>query len=232
MPQIVPSLWFDRNADEAVRYCADAFGAAGIAVHERSRLHYPEEGLPQFQEDFAGEVLTVGFEIAGQRFVGINAGPEVRPTPAISFFVNFDPLEFEDARDALDALHARLVDGGAELMLLGEYDFSPHYAWAVDRWTGALPDSRVGVRVDCTAEMAAAAGECSVVEGAVLYCDFQLDGQWFAAMDSGAPQGFTFTEACRSSSMQPTRTRSTAAGRRCRGCRRPRCAVGARTSSG
>lgn len=234
MPQIVPSLWFDRNADEAVGYYADAFGAAGIAVRERGRMRYPEEGLPEFQQDFAGEVLTVDFDIADQRFVGINAGPEVRPTPAVSFFVNFDPLVFEDARGALDALHARLVAGGAELMPLGEYDFSPHYAWivdrygfswqlmltnpdgeprptivpcflfgaaaqnrageAIDRWLGVFPDSRIGNRVDCTAEMAAAAGDGSVVEGSVLFCDFQLDGQWFVAMDSSAPQEFTFTE--------------------------------------
>ena len=133
-PQIIPSLWFDRTAAEAIEFYREAFGAAGIPVRERHREHYPTRDLPEFQREFAGEVLGIDFEIADRRFIAINAGSEFRPTPAISFFVNFDPLVFDDARGALDALHARLVDGGLERMPLGEYGFSPHYAWVEDRY--------------------------------------------------------------------------------------------------
>lgn len=224
---IIPNLWFDRTASEAVDFYRDAFGAAGIDVHVRSTLRYPDR-VPEWQRDFAGEVLTIDFEIGGLRLLAINAGDEFRPNPAISFFVNFDPLRFQDARGALDALHARLVDGGAELMPLGEHDFSPHYAWVVDRygvswqcmrtdpageprptivpsflfggaaqnradqavarWLTVFPDSRIGNRIDY------AEGNGTVVHGSILFCDFQLAGQWFAAMDSAAPQPFTFTE--------------------------------------
>ena len=232
-PQIIPNLWFDRRAAEAVDHYREAFGAAGIELRELDRQFYPEKGLPEFQRPFAGEVLVIDFELGGQRFFAINAGDEFRPNPTISFFVNFDPTVFDDPRAALDALHARLVEGGAELMPLGEYDFSPHYAWvadrygvnwqlmltdaagdprptiipsflfggraqnrageAVDRWLSVFPDSRPGLRVEYTAEMAAA-GDGTVVPGSILFSDFQLGEQWFVAMDSGAPQPFDFAE--------------------------------------
>lgn len=86
--QIVPNLWFNRNAEEAVDYY--------ISVFENSRVikkeYYPkeDEALLDFQKDFAGKVLTVDFELNGQRFVAINAGSEFTLSEAVSFMVPCD----------------------------------------------------------------------------------------------------------------------------------------------
>ena len=81
---VTPCLWFDTNAEEAANYYCGVF--------ENSRIvrttNYPTEGLADFQKDFAGKVLTVEFELAGQRFVGLNGGPLFKFSEAVSFMVN------------------------------------------------------------------------------------------------------------------------------------------------
>ncbi len=52
-----------------------------------STSYYPETGLADFQKSFAGKVLTIEFELNGQRFVAINAGDEFSFTEAVSFAV-------------------------------------------------------------------------------------------------------------------------------------------------
>jgi predicted 3-demethylubiquinone-9 3-methyltransferase (glyoxalase superfamily) len=84
-PQLItPCLWFDTNAEEAANYYCEVF--------ENSRIlrttYYPTEGLADFQKDFAGKVLTVEFELNGQRFLGLNGGPLFKFTEAVSFMVN------------------------------------------------------------------------------------------------------------------------------------------------
>lgn len=52
--------------------------------------YYPnsaEDGLAEFQGDFAGKVLTIEFELLGMRFIGINAGPMFKFTEAISLMI-------------------------------------------------------------------------------------------------------------------------------------------------
>jgi predicted 3-demethylubiquinone-9 3-methyltransferase (glyoxalase superfamily) len=85
--KITPNLWFDGNAKEAVDYYVSVFSDSKIL----STQHYPgskEEGLADFQKDMAGKVLVVNFELAGQRFVAINAGPEFKFSEAISFSIS------------------------------------------------------------------------------------------------------------------------------------------------
>lgn len=130
MQRIVPSIWFDHNAAEAAEFYTTVFPDARVV----QTAHYPTEGLLDFQQEFAGEVLTVEWEIAGYRFIGINAGPEFRPNPSISFFVNFDPSIDPDARAHLDELWAALSEGATTLMPLQAYPFSPHYGWIQDRY--------------------------------------------------------------------------------------------------
>lgn len=130
MQRIVPSLWFDHTAAQAAEFYLSVFPGGRILDTQ----HYPAAGLPDFQQEFAGEVLSVDFEIAGTRFVGINAGPTFRPNPAISFMVNFDPSRDPAAREHLDAVWARLSEGGTELMALDAYDFSARYGWLQDRY--------------------------------------------------------------------------------------------------
>lgn len=130
MQKIVPSLWFDHVAADAARFYAEAI--PGTTVTDTQ--YYPLEGLLDFQREFAGKELTVEFEVQGYRFVAINAGPEFRVNPSVSFMLNFDPSRDERAREHLDEVWAALSDGGTELMPLGEYEFSPHYGWIQDRY--------------------------------------------------------------------------------------------------
>lgn len=84
MPQkITPSLWFDGNAKEAVDFYVSVFPDSNVLATS----YYPTENLLDFQKDMAGKVLTVDYELAGERFTAINAGPQFKFTEAISFVV-------------------------------------------------------------------------------------------------------------------------------------------------
>ena len=133
MQRITPNLWFDGDAKEAVDFYTSAFPDSRI----NATMNYPnstEEGLKKKKKDLAGKVLTVDFTLGGTNFVAINGGPEFKPTPSSSFFVNFDPSRMDDAREQLDALWEKLIDGGTALMPLQEYPFSKHYGWVQDRY--------------------------------------------------------------------------------------------------
>lgn len=131
--KITPNLWFSGNAEEAVRFYTSVFPGSSV----RSTEYYPktsEEGLADFQKDMAGEILTIEFNLAGHNFVAINAGPDFKPTQAQSFMVNFDPSRDDKAREHLDQVWEKLMDGGTALMPLQKYDFSEHYGWVQDRY--------------------------------------------------------------------------------------------------
>jgi predicted 3-demethylubiquinone-9 3-methyltransferase (glyoxalase superfamily) len=81
--KITPNLWFDGNAQEAIDYYLSVFPDSKI-IHTS---HYPTEGLADFQKDMAGKVLAIDYELAGQRFTAINAGPEFKFNEAVSFSV-------------------------------------------------------------------------------------------------------------------------------------------------
>lgn len=86
MQKITPNLWYDGDAKEAVDFYLSIFPEGKIV----STSNYPnsaEEGLADFQLNLAGKVLTVDFELFGQRFTAINAGPEFKFNEAISFSV-------------------------------------------------------------------------------------------------------------------------------------------------
>ena len=70
------------------------------------------------------------FRLAGRELVAMDSSaPHAFTfTPAISLFVDFD------APDELDRVFAGLAEGGAVLMPLGAYDFSPRFAWVNDRF--------------------------------------------------------------------------------------------------
>ena len=96
---ITPNLWFDTEAEEA----ADFY----ISVFKNSRVvnvaHYPEDAPRE-----AGMVMTVEFELDGQRFVGINGGPEFKFDEAVSFQVDCQDQE------EVDYYWERLSEGGEE----------------------------------------------------------------------------------------------------------------------
>ncbi|MGA9371156.1 MAG: VOC family protein [Solirubrobacterales bacterium] len=100
MQKIVPNLWFDTEAEEAANFY--------LSVFESSRIlkiaHY-NEAVPAK----AGQVMTVEWEIAGQRFIGINGGPQFQFDEAVSFQVSCDDQE------EIDYYWERLAaDGGKE----------------------------------------------------------------------------------------------------------------------
>jgi predicted 3-demethylubiquinone-9 3-methyltransferase (glyoxalase superfamily) len=83
---IVPNLWFDGNAKEAVDFYLQVFKDG----KQLSTTYYPkskEEGLADFQMDLAGKELTVGFELRGQRFLAINADSTFKFNESVSFAV-------------------------------------------------------------------------------------------------------------------------------------------------
>jgi predicted 3-demethylubiquinone-9 3-methyltransferase (glyoxalase superfamily) len=84
MQKIVPNLWFAGNASEAVAFYTSVFKDGTVIT----TTYYPEKGLADFQKDLAGKVLTIEFELQGQRFVAINAGDEFKFTEAVSFAVS------------------------------------------------------------------------------------------------------------------------------------------------
>jgi predicted 3-demethylubiquinone-9 3-methyltransferase (glyoxalase superfamily) len=229
--RIVPSLWFDHTGREAVDFYLSAFPDAA----ELSVMRYPTQDLPDFQTDFAGDVLEIRFRLADLELSAINAGSEFRPNPSISFLANFDPSRDDAATTHLDELWASLTEGGEVRMELGAYPFSPHYGWVEDRYgvnwqlmltnphgdprpviTPSLMfpfgDTRASQAADLyTGLFDAVFGDSAVgnrapysamgdpdtkdlPKGMLAYSDFTLAGQWFAAMDSGVPQDFTFTE--------------------------------------
>ena len=97
--KIVPSLWFDTDAEEAASFY--------VSVFKNSRIvnvsHYGEAGPRE-----AGTVMTVDFELDGQRFVGINGGPEFTFDEAVSFQISCE------TQDEVDYYWERLSEGGQE----------------------------------------------------------------------------------------------------------------------
>lgn len=86
MQTIVPNLWFELNAEEAVNYYVSLFPDSKI-IHTEHYANSIEEGLADFQLDMAGKVLTIEFEILGMRFIALNGGPAFKFNEAVSFMV-------------------------------------------------------------------------------------------------------------------------------------------------
>ena len=97
--KITPNLWFDTEAEEAAAFYISVFANSRILNVTR----YTDAGPRQ-----AGMVMTVEFELDGQKFVGINGGPEFRFDEAVSFEITCDTQE------ELDHFWERLSDGGSE----------------------------------------------------------------------------------------------------------------------
>ena len=113
---ITPAIWCDGTADEAARFYADVFREGSVV------------------EQVPGYASTVS--IHGFRLSLMSGDDQGAPNPSISCILNFDPLLFggeEQARAYLDELYERLSAGGV-LTELGEYSFSPRYAWVRDRF--------------------------------------------------------------------------------------------------
>ena len=90
MPKITPFLWFDNQAEEAMNHYLSIFKNSRILSVNRAN----------------GKVVTVTFELEGQEFIALNAGPQFKFTEAISFFVKCETQE------EIDELWEKLSQGG------------------------------------------------------------------------------------------------------------------------
>lgn len=124
MRKITPHLWFDKEAVEAAKFYISVFDNSKIT--NVTTIH--EVPSP------SGDSDIVSFELWGQPFMAISAGPDFKLNPSVSFMVNFDPSRDPDARGKLDAAWAKLSEGGSVLMPLQEYPFSKRYGWLQDRY--------------------------------------------------------------------------------------------------
>ena len=101
MQKIIPCLWFDDKAEEAVTFYASVFKNSKIGDVTR----YGKEGYEIHRRE-AGSVLTVEFEIEGQKFVALNGGPVFKFNEAISFQVRCE------TQKEIDFYWEKLSEGG------------------------------------------------------------------------------------------------------------------------
>ncbi len=98
-PRITPFLWFDSNAEEAVEFYLTVFKNS----RRLDELRTAEDGrVPK------GSILTIAFELDGQKFTAINGGPTFKFTEAISFVVRCD------SQQEVDEYWSKLSAGGSE----------------------------------------------------------------------------------------------------------------------
>jgi predicted 3-demethylubiquinone-9 3-methyltransferase (glyoxalase superfamily) len=97
MQKITPFLWFDGNAEEAMKFYVSIFKNSRVL----SVSKYGEEGPGP-----AGTVMSVTFELEGQKFFALNGGPIFTFSPAISFFVDCE------TQQEVDELWEKLSEGG------------------------------------------------------------------------------------------------------------------------
>jgi predicted 3-demethylubiquinone-9 3-methyltransferase (glyoxalase superfamily) len=99
MHKITPFLWFDNQAEEAMNFYISIFKNSRVLSISRYG-----EGSPAPQ----GLLISATFELDGQPFMALNAGPQFPFTEAISFFVNCE------TQPEVDELWAELTEGGEE----------------------------------------------------------------------------------------------------------------------
>ncbi len=210
MQGITPHLWFDTEAVEAARFYCDTFPGSQVT------------NMVTLPDTPSGDVDMVAFELFGQSFMAISAGPLFRFDPSVSFAVACETAE------EVDRYWDRLSSGGSVLMELGSYPFNARYGWTTDRYglswqVSVAGEDAVGQRItpsllfagdvcgraqeaigsytsvfpDSAVEMVVPYGSDAAPnpEGDVMFASFRLAGQRFAAMDSGLDHDGGFNEA-------------------------------------
>jgi predicted 3-demethylubiquinone-9 3-methyltransferase (glyoxalase superfamily) len=210
MDKIRPHLWFDTQAGEAAEFYASVFPGSHV-LDVRTLPDTP-----------SGDTDLVSFELLGQPFMAISAGPLFSFTPAVSFLVACA------TEQEVDALWQPLADGGRVLMPLDAYPFSRRYGWTEDRYGlswqvmathGDPGDQRITPTLMFSGDVAGKAEEAighytrvfpesgvdAVVrydrdedpdgEGRLKHARFRLHGQTFAAMDGTRVDDAPFNEA-------------------------------------
>ena len=215
MQRIIPFLWFDDQAEEAVAFYTGIFNNVRTLETARyDKTSAETSGKPE------GSVMTMEFELEDHHFIALNGGPIFNFTPAISFSVHCV------TEGEVDELWAHLSPGGKVLMPLDKYFFSEKYGWIEDQygvsWQINLSGGRgqkivpsllfVGYQAGKAEEAMNfytsvfkqaqvgeiyryGPGQAPNDENYINYAEFTLAGQYFTAMDSALDHQFTFTEA-------------------------------------
>src|SRR6266576_4026612 len=105
MQKITPFLWFDDQAEEAADFYTSIFKNSKVGKilrYGEEAARVSESGRP------VGSVLTIEFEIAGQKFVALNGGPQFKFNESVSFVVNCE------TQDEVDYFWAKLTSDGGE----------------------------------------------------------------------------------------------------------------------
>ncbi len=216
MQKIIPNLWFNTNAEEAVAFYTSIFDGGEVTY----TTHYPKAGHEVHGME-PGTVMMVEFQIEGYTMLALNGGPVFTFTPAISFMVNCQ------TKEEVDTLWNALSEGGEALMALDAYPFSERYGWIKDKYgvtwqliyTAQVAKRNIVPSLMFVGEQCGKAEEAihaytsifkdSAIgsifrygsdqapekEGTIMFGDFVLAGQTFAAMDSAQAHMFTFNEA-------------------------------------
>ena len=109
--KITPCIWYDHTAEEAASFYVTLLPDSRILNLQRTPAKTPSQE--------AGEVIVVEFELAGQRYVGLNGGPIFPQTEAVSFMISTaDQAE-------TDRLWNAIVDNGGQESVCG---------WCKDKW--------------------------------------------------------------------------------------------------
>lgn len=98
--RITPCLWFDQNAEEAVDFYISVFPNSRRISELRNTGDAPGP---------KGGILTIEFELDGQRFVALNGGPQYKFNEAVSFVVNCE------TQKEIDYYWSKLSAGGQEI---------------------------------------------------------------------------------------------------------------------
>ena len=99
MQKLTPCLWFDTEGEDAAKFYTSVFPSSRIV----ETAYYGSAG-PRAE----GTVMTVEFELDGQRFIALNGGPDFKFNEAISFQVNCENQE------EVDVYWSKLSEGGEE----------------------------------------------------------------------------------------------------------------------
>lgn len=217
MQKIVPHLWFDKEASQAAEFYTTVFPNSRIT--NSTTLH----------DTPSGDSNVVSFNLNGHDFMAISAGPYFTINPSISFILNFDPSQDDQAEEHLKELWNKLLEGGLALMPLQEYTFGKLYGWVKDKfgvsWQLMLTNPEGEPRPFITPSLMFSGDNTNKAQEAIefyvsvfknskqgiwarytqdtgpakkdslMYADFMLEDQWFAAMDSAVEQEATFNEA-------------------------------------
>jgi predicted 3-demethylubiquinone-9 3-methyltransferase (glyoxalase superfamily) len=99
-PRITPFLWFDASAEEAVDFYLSVFKNS----KKLDEMRAPDDTIAP-----KGSIVTISFELEGQKFTALNGGPAHKLTEAISFVVRCD------SQPEIDEYWDKLVAGGSEI---------------------------------------------------------------------------------------------------------------------